>query len=142
MTDVADRVDGRATEPSTGELVSEASRQVSKLVREELQLAQIEITAKAKKAGMGLGMFGASGVLALYGGGVLLAAGVLALALVVPGWLAALIVGGALMVVAGMTALVGKSRVAAAAPPVPERTVQSVKREVEAVRHPQAQRSH
>jgi len=142
MTDVADRVDGRATEPSTGELVSEASRQVSKLVREELQLAQIEITAKAKKAGMGLGMFGASGVLALYGGGVLLAAGVLALALVVPGWLAALIVGGALMVVAGMTALVGKSRVAAAAPPVPERTVQSVKRDVEAVRHPQAQRSH
>jgi len=139
MTHLADRVDGR-TEPSTGQLVSQASREVSKLVREELQLAQIEVAAKAKKAGMGLGMFGASGVLALYGGGVLLAAGVLALALVVPGWLAALIVGGALMLLAGMTALVGKKRVSEAAPPVPERTMASVKRDVEAVRHPQAQR--
>jgi ABC-type multidrug transport system fused ATPase/permease subunit len=122
-------------EQSTGELVSRLSQDVSQLVRDELRLAQAEVSGKAKKAGLGAGMLGAAGVLALYGLGVLIATAVLALALVLDAWLAALIVAIVLLAVAGIAALLGKKRVTEAAPPVPERAVDSVKRDVDAVRH-------
>lgn len=120
---------------STGELVSRMSQDVSRLVREEMRLARAEMTAKGKRAGIGAGMFGAAGLLALYGVGVLIATVVLALALAMPAWLAALIVAVILLAAAGLAALLGKKQVAEAAPPVPERTVENVKRDVEAVRH-------
>lgn len=119
---------------STGELVSRFSRDLSQLVRDELRMAQLEISGKAKKAGVGVGMFGAAGLLALYGGGVLITTAILALALVVPAWLAALIVGLVLLALAGIGALLGKKRVAAAAPAIPERTMDNLKRDVDAVR--------
>lgn len=123
------------TDPSTGDLVSRLSQDVSQLVRDELRLAQLEVTGKAKTAGLGAGMFGAAGILALYGVGVLIATAVLALALAVKAWLAALIVAVVLLAAAGVAALLGKRRVAEAAPPIPERAVQSVKQDVDAVRH-------
>jgi uncharacterized membrane protein YqjE len=121
-------------EASTGELLSRLSSEVSQLVREELRLAQIEVTGKAKKAGLGVGMFGAAGVLALYAVGVLIATAILGLAVAVDAWLAALIVGVGLLAVAGIIALLGKKRVQEAAPPVPSRAVDSVKRDIETVR--------
>ncbi|WP_375422933.1 phage holin family protein [uncultured Friedmanniella sp.] len=117
-------------QPSLGELVGSISTDLTRLVRDEMRLAQAEVADKAKKAGVGVGAFGAAGVLALYGIGVLLAAAVLALALVLPGWLAALIVGVVVLLVAGVAALVGKKKVNEAAPPVPTRTVASVKTDV------------
>ncbi len=122
-------------EPSTGELVSRLSGEVSQLVRDELRLAQMEVTGKAKQAGIGAGMVGAAGLLALYGGGVLIAAAVLALALAVDAWLAALIVAVVLLAAAGIVALIGKKRVQEAAQPVPSKAVDSVKRDIETVRH-------
>jgi uncharacterized membrane protein YqjE len=120
---------------STGELVSRLSRDVSQLVRDELRLAQLEVSGKAKKAGVGAGMLGAAGILALYGLGVLIATAILALALAVDAWLAALIVGVVLLAAAGVAALLGKKRVTEAAPPVPERAVENIKRDVDAVKH-------
>jgi hypothetical protein len=64
-------------------------------------------------------MFGGSSLLALYGIGCLLAAAIIGLAGVVPGWAAALIVGGALMIVAGIAGLLGKSQFGQATPVVP-----------------------
>jgi hypothetical protein len=122
-------------ESSTGELVSRLSQDLSRLMRDELRLAQAEVSGKAKKAGLGAGMFGASGLLALYGVGVLIATLILALDLVMPAWLAALVVGVVLLAAAGVAALLGKKRVTEAAPPVPERTVESVKQDVDAVLH-------
>jgi uncharacterized membrane protein YqjE len=119
---------------STGELVSRLSQEVSELVRNELKLAQVEVSAKAKKAGIGAGLFGAAGIVTLYAGGVLIATAILALALVMDAWLAALIVGVVLLAVAGVAALLGKKEVEQAAPPVPTETVDSVKRDVEAVK--------
>jgi hypothetical protein len=121
---------------STGELVSRLSQDLSQLVRDELRLAQLEVSGKAKKAGIGAGILGAAGILALYGVGVLIATAILAIALALDAWLAALIVGVVLLAAAGVAALVGKKRVAEAAPPVPERAVESVKRDVDAVKHP------
>ena len=119
---------------SVGELVSSVSADLTRLVRDEMRLAQAEVTAKAKKAGVGVGAFGAAGVLALYAVGVLLAAAVLGLATVLPGWLAALIVGVVVLVVAGVAALVGKKKVEEAAPPVPTRAVESVKTDVQEIK--------
>ena len=50
-----------------------ASEQISRLVRDELALAKAELTEKGKHAGIGVGLFGGGGVLALYGVGALIA---------------------------------------------------------------------
>jgi uncharacterized membrane protein YqjE len=140
VSHVAEPPSGRDTssaggDPSTGELVSRLSNEVTQLVRDELRLAQAEMKGKAKKAGMGAGMFGAAGLLALYGGGVLITTAILGLALAVDAWLAALIVGVVLLAAAGVAALLGKQRVHEATPAVPSRAVDSVKRDIETVRH-------
>lgn len=121
-------------EPTTGALVSRLSEDVSRLIRDELRLAQAEMTTKAKHAGIGVGLFGTAGVIAFYAGGVLIATAILALALVLDAWLAALIVGIVLLVAAGIAGLVGKKQVDQATPPVPTETIESVQRDVDAVK--------
>jgi uncharacterized membrane protein YqjE len=121
-------------ERSTGELVKQVSEQISVLVRDELKLAQLEMTRKGKRAGMGIRMLGSSGLVALYGLGCLIACVIIAISGVVAAWLAALIVGAVLLAVAGVAALIGKGRLQSAAPPVPEETVSSVKADVEEIR--------
>ncbi|MEU7875350.1 phage holin family protein [Dactylosporangium sp. NPDC049140] len=118
---------------STAELVKLAAEQISTLVRDELKLAQIELTAKGKRAGLGVGMFGGAGVIAMYGVGALLAALIIGLAAVMPAWLAALIVGVALFIVAGVLALVGKGQVKRAVPAMPEETVAGVKADIDTI---------
>jgi VIT1/CCC1 family predicted Fe2+/Mn2+ transporter len=130
-------------EPSLGELTSRLSEQVSRLVRDELALAQMEAKEKAKRLGVGFGMFGAGGVLAFFGGGVAVAAAVLGLTYVVAPWLAAVIVGAALFVLAAIASLLGRRSVKRGTPPVPTRAVASTKADVAAVReavHPRVGR--
>ncbi len=67
-------------------------------------------------------------------GGVLVAAGVQALATAMDAWLAAVIVGAGLLAVAGVVALLGKRQIEEATPPAPERAMKSVKRDVETVK--------
>jgi hypothetical protein len=110
------------------------SEQVSVLIRDELKLARLEMTSKGKQAALGAGMFGASGVIAIYGVGCLLACAIIAISGSVAAWLAALIVGVALMAAAGCAALLGKRRLARAAPPVPEQAMASVKADVEEIK--------
>src|SRR5690242_1686742 len=121
-------------ERSTGELVTMMSEQVSVLIRDELKLAQLEMTSKGKQAALGAGMFGASGVVALYAVGCLLACAIIAISGVVAAWLAALIVGAALLAAAGVAALLGKQRVSKATPPLPEQAVADVKADVEEIK--------
>jgi len=121
-------------EASLGELTARMSEQVSRLMRDELALAQLEAKQKAKRLGVGVGMFGAGGVLAFFGAGAAIAAAVLGLATVLDAWLAALIVAGALFVLAGIVALVGKKSVAAGSPPVPRDAIESSKADVATLR--------
>jgi hypothetical protein len=137
--DVMNRIaDGSQPPPSqerpAGELVKQLSEQVSVLVREELKLAQLEMTRKGKQAGVGAGMLGGGGLIALYGLGCLIACVILAISQAVAAWLASLIVGVALLAVAGSAALMGKNRLQRATPPVPEETVGSVKTDVEVIK--------
>jgi len=126
----------------TGELVKDLSTQVSTLVRQELELAKVELTAKGRQAGIGAGMFGGAGVFALYGVGALVATAILALATAVDGWLAALIVAVVLFAVAGVLALLGKARAKRAVPPVPEQTVETVKEDVRYTKEHVAEARH
>jgi hypothetical protein len=116
---------------SSGELVKDLSQQTSELVRQELALAKAEMTEKAKAAGVGIGLFGSAGLVAVLGLAALTAAAILGLAIVLDAWLAALIVGVVYLLVAGVQALIGRSQVQRATPPAPEQTVESVKEDVE-----------
>ncbi len=117
-----------------GELLKRASEQTSQLVREELRLAQLEMQQKAKHAGIGAGMLGAAGIVALFGVAVLIACIVLALATAMDAWLAALIVALVLLAAAGGMALAGKKEVAEAAPAKPERAIDSVQDDIEEIK--------
>jgi hypothetical protein len=119
---------------STGDLIKQLSEQVSVLVRDELKLAQAEMTRKGKQAGLGAGMLGGGGLVALYGLGCLIACAVIAISGAVAAWLAALLVGVFLLAVAGAMALAGKSRLGKATPPVPKQAVGSVKADVETIK--------
>jgi MFS family permease len=130
----ADRTDDLST-ASTGELVQRLSAQLSELVRRELDLARTELATKGKRAGAGAGLAGAGGVVALFGVGALIASAIAGLATVVPVWLSALIVGVVLLLVAGVLALVGRSRLREATPPVPEQAVRGVQDDVAAVKN-------
>jgi hypothetical protein len=128
---------GTSSDVPVGELIIRMSEQTSRLVRDELRLAQAEMSEKAKHGGIGAGLFSAGGILALFGLGVLITAAILGLALVLPAWASALIVAVPLFVAAGVAALVGKRQLSQASP-TPQRTVENVKRDVEEVK----ERSH
>ena len=119
---------------SVADLVKQLSEQTATLVRQEMRLAQTELQEKGKRAGIGAGMFGAGGLVAFFGVATLIAAAVLALATAVEPWLAALIVGVALLAAAGVAALAGKKQVEQATPPAPEQAMGSVKRDVDTVK--------
>jgi membrane protein len=123
---------------SVGELVQQLSQQTAALVRGEIRLATSELQEKGKKAGVGAGMFGGAGLVALYGVGALIAAAILGIGTFLEPWLAAVIVGAVLLAVAGILALTGKKQVEQAVPPLPEQAVESTKRDVDEVKKARA----
>jgi uncharacterized membrane protein YqjE len=125
-----DREPGLREQPM-GELFKKLSDDLSTLVRQELKLAQVEMTEKGKQAGIGLGMFGGAGLLGLLAALTLTTCVVAALSTQMKVWIAALIVTVVYGAVAGVLALQGKNRVAEATPPVPEQTVETVKEDVQ-----------
>ena len=126
--------DSPASEASVGELVSRASEQLTTLVRGEMRLVQAEMTEKGRRSGKGLGLFGGAGAVAWFGVGALVAAAILGLSVVVAPWLAAVIVGAALLLIASVLAMVGKREVSQATPMLPQESMESVRRDVEAVK--------
>jgi hypothetical protein len=120
-----------ADDASISELVQQLSEQTSRLARQEIELAKAEMTTKGKRLGISAGAFGGAGLVALFGLGALTTALILLLATAMTAWLAALIVAAVYLAFAGILALVGKSKVQSATPPLPERAVASVKQDVE-----------
>jgi uncharacterized membrane protein YqjE len=115
---------------SVSELFQRLSQQMATLVREEIRLAQAELKEKGKKAGIGVGLFGAAGLVGLYAAGAAVAGIVLLIAQAVATWIAAFITAGALAVIAAAMALAGKSKVEEATPPKPDAAIQSVQADV------------
>ncbi|MFG3340114.1 phage holin family protein [Glycomyces sp. NPDC048151] len=119
---------------SVGEIVGDLTSQVAHLARVEAQLAAREIGDKAKRGAVGGGMFAVAGVVAVYGGAALALAAGIALALVWPAWLAAIVTGLALFALAGIFALVGRAKLRSALPPVPDETMEHAREDVRALR--------
>jgi uncharacterized membrane protein YqjE len=118
-------------ERGTGELVKQLSNQVSTLVRQEVELARAEAAEKGKKAGVGAGMLGGAGVAGLLTLGSLTAFLILVLALAIPAWASALLVTALWAAVAGVLALQGRNKLREMGKPVPEKTVETVKEDVQ-----------
>ena len=126
---------GRATqERSTGDLVKLVSEQVSVLVRDELKLAQLEMTGKAKEAGKGIGMMGGGALIALYGLACLIACVIIAISHSLQAWLSALIIGAFLLLVAAVLSAAGRNKMRKGTPPMPAEAVESVKTDVQEIK--------
>jgi hypothetical protein len=128
MTDLTNQ---HADDRSIAELVKDLSQQSSELARKEVELAKAEMSLKAKRLGIGAGAFGAAGLVGLLALGALTATLILALSNAMDAWLAALIVTVAYAALAGALALVGRSRVKAGTPPLPEQAIESSKEDVD-----------
>lgn len=119
-------------QPGMGRLVEQLSEQATRLFRAEIALAKAEMTDKAKRSGIAIGLFVVATVLVLYGVGVLIWAAIIGLAEAWPLWLSALVVGVLLLLVAGALAFVGLKVVQRAARR-PE-TIDRVKDDVTAIK--------
>jgi Putative Actinobacterial Holin-X, holin superfamily III len=130
-TTAGSEVRERRDEESLAELSKRLTDQASSLAQKEVELAKAELALKGKRLGLGAGAFGAAGLLGLYALGALIASAILALAIVLDAWLAALIVAAGLGAASGVLALAGKQKVAEGTPPIPEEAVESTKVDVE-----------
>jgi hypothetical protein len=118
-------------ERSLSELTKQLTEQTSALAQKEIELAKAELALKGKRVGIGAGAFGAAGLFGLYALGALTATAILALAIVLDAWLAALLVAGGCGAVAGILALAGKKKIEEGTPPVPEQAIETTKTDVE-----------
>jgi uncharacterized membrane protein YqjE len=121
---------------SIGELVASLSRDLSTLVRQEIELAKVEMAEKGKKAGRGVGMFGGAGVAALLSLICLSVMAILVLNAWMRDWLAALIVTLVWAAVAGVLALRGREELRQMGGPVPEQTQETIKEDIEWAKNP------
>lgn len=127
---------GSGPEPTLGELVATASRDLSTLLRKEIELAKVEIKGDLKAAGLGAGLFGGAGFLgyfALIFLSIALAFGIGAFLSLGVGFL---IVGAAYGLLAAVFALVGRKKITKVGPPA--RTIETVKDDIAWARHPTA----
>jgi hypothetical protein len=114
-----------------GDLVKDLAGQTSTLVRQEIKLAQAEMTSKGKVAGRGAGMLAGAAVAALLMLGALTATLIVVLDSFLPLWLAALIVTLLWGLIGAVLATRGRNELKKATPPVPEQTVDSVKEDIQ-----------
>ena len=143
---MADRAGAEDTTDSTAEdgntdgrrgligLLRQIPSQVSRLIRDEIRAAQAELVAKLKEAGIGAGLAVGGAVIALYALGVLIACAVLGLATVLAPWLAALIIGILLLIIAGVLVLLGVNKLKKGVPPIPSDSIDSVKEDIRTVK--------
>jgi len=113
-----------------GELVKDLASQTSTLVRQEIQLAQAEVTQKGKVAGKGAGMLAGAAVAGLLALGALTAALIALLDKAMATWVAALIVMALWAIVAAVLAKTGQNALKRATPPAPQ-TVETVKEDIQ-----------
>jgi hypothetical protein len=113
-----------------GELLSELAEQTSTLVRQELALARAELVEKGRHAGLGAGLIGGGGAMALFAFGAFTASVILLLDQVMAAWLAALLVAAVYAAVAAVLAMRGRQEIEESTPPVPEQTVETLKEDV------------
>ncbi len=116
---------------SVSELIKDLSRDISDLVRQEIELARAEMMEKGKKAGIGAGMFGGAALMGAAAVGGSMATIIIVLDLWMPLWLAALITTAIYAAVAAVLAMRGRDELRQTGTPVPEKTKESVKEDIQ-----------
>lgn len=129
--DAGGRPSPELQDASLGDLLKQLSEQTTTLVRQEIDLAKAEVTQKGKQASAGAGVLAAAAIVGLLALGALTAMFIALLDTAMATWLAALIVTVVYGAIAGALAVVGRGRLKAATPVVPEQTVETVKEDVE-----------
>lgn len=124
----------RAGAKSLVELISDLPRLLIELVKAEFAHLKAEFAAKAKYAGVGIGLFVVAAAFLFFALGVLVAAAVLGLAVVLPGWAAALIVFGALVILAAVLVLIGVASLKKIQGVAPQQTIDSIKEDADALK--------
>lgn len=120
----SDSTPGDAPERSLGQLVADASHDVSTIMRSEIALAKAEITAQAKTAGKGAGMFAGAAFVGLLGLIFLFHSLARVVAIWLPVWAGYLIITGVLFLLAAILAVVGRSQMKNLQPK-PEKTIRN-----------------
>jgi hypothetical protein len=115
-------------------LIADIPGLLVELIKAELQQLKDEMAAKLKAAGIGIGLFVGAALFGFFALAVLITTAILGIAVALPGWLAALIVGVALLVITGILAALGTSSVKKGVPPAPTETIKSVKKDVHAIK--------
>jgi uncharacterized membrane protein YqjE len=123
---------------STGQLVKQASEQLTELVRSELRLARAELAEKGKEAGVAGGLFGGAGIVAIVAVQAAAATSIIALTLVLPAWASGLVVTALLLLLAGGLAAVGKRHASKAQPPIPRQALEGAQADLKEIK----ERSH
>jgi uncharacterized membrane protein YqjE len=132
-TRITDRTADGSGAP-VGELVKQAAEQLSDLVHQELRLAQAELTQKRRRAGRGGGLLGAAALFAFVGFEAGVATAIVAIDQVLTLWASALIITGALLVIAVVAGLLGRRQFGRATPAAPERAIASVKADMHEIK--------
>jgi Putative Actinobacterial Holin-X, holin superfamily III len=107
--------------------VHDVAEHARSLARLEVELAKVEVREKVSALSGGAVLLAVGGVVALYALGFLLATVAAALALVLPTWLALLLVGITLLAVAGGLLALGRSQLQRGVPLAPERAIEEAK---------------
>lgn len=123
-----------ADDRSLGELVASATSDLSSLMRQEVDLAKLEIKRDVIAAGKGAGAFGAAGIMGVLAVIFLSIAAAFGLAEALATWAGFLIVGGAYLLVALVAALLGTKSISQVGPP--EHTLETVKDDISWAKHP------
>lgn len=123
-----------ATKRSLFKLIADIPTLLVDLVRGEFESLKQEILDKLKHAGIGIGLLAAAATFAFFALLVLIAAAVLGLATVVPAWASALIIGGGVLLIAVVLALVGVASLKRGVPPAPTRTILSIKKDIRTIK--------
>ncbi|KQR23723.1 hypothetical protein ASF79_00170 [Agreia sp. Leaf335] len=123
-----------ARKKSLGELLGELPGLLVNLVKDEIEGLKREITSRLSKLGVGAALFVVAALLGFFALAVLIAAAVLGLATVFEPWAAALIVAGVLLIIVAILVLVGVRSIKKGIPPVPENSVDSLKKDVNAIK--------
>ncbi len=134
MSSVPGSTDAAPPRRSLIDLITSIPNLVSDLVHREIDLIKAEMMAKLKSLGIGAGFLAVAALLLLAMLGVLLTAGILALSLIMPGWLAALLVAAGLLIIAVILGLIGYGVLKKAVPPVPTESIDSLKRDLRAIK--------
>jgi putative superfamily III holin-X len=130
-----DASESDANDQTLGELLSALRRDAGVLLRQEIALAKLEVREKARLTVTGAALLCGAVLLSVLTAAVVTAAAIWGLAIVLPAWAAALVVAFVEGLAAVFLALRGRDRVRTAMPPTPERTVQTVREDIEWAKH-------